>query len=141
MLFRLFAAIVIFAIALIGTACGNVLRVTLDKNYRKKYITPDTDDLIITGVLSNGLAAAVIALITGSRRLWCAFISGAILTFIFGDRLDRNPDELLDLFKAKQTEDTSGTEDSEQSKPETNGTAHPSESMPTNGVTPSEVES
>lgn len=140
MLFRLFAAIAIFVVALIGTACGNVLRVTLDKNYRKKYITPDTDDLIITGVISNGLIGVVIALLTGGRRLWCAFISGAILTFVFGDRLDRNPDELLGLLKSEQTEDTE-EETSEQPKTETNGTAHPSDTVPQNGVTPSEVES
>jgi hypothetical protein len=140
MLFRLFAAIAIFVFALIGTAVGNVLRVTLDKKYRKKYITPDTDDLIITGVISNGLIAVVIALLTGGRRLWCAFISGAILTFVFGDRLDQNPDELLGLFKSEQTEDAE-EETSEQTKLETNGTAHPSETIPTHDVTPTEAES
>jgi len=139
MLFRLFAAIAIFVFALIGTACGNVLRVTLDKKYREKYITPNTDDLIITGVLSNGLIATVIALLTGSRRLWCAFVSGAILTAIFGDRLDRNPDELLSLIKP--TGDAAAQEDIEQTKPETNGTAHPSDTLPTNGVSSSEIES
>lgn len=86
MLFRLFAAITVFIFALIGTACGNVLRVALDKKYRQKYITPDTDDLIITGVLSNGLIATVIALLTGSRRIWCAFVTGTLLTVVLGDR-------------------------------------------------------
>lgn len=136
MLFRLLAAIIVFAFALIGTACGNVLRVTLDKKYREKYITPDTDDLIITGVLSNGLIATAIALLTGSRRLWCAFIGGTLLTLAFGDRLDRNPDELLSLIKPKQKEEDAP----EQNKSETNGTAHPSNLMPTTDVTPSEAD-
>lgn len=140
MLFRLFAAIVIFVFALIGTACGNVLRVTLDKKYRDKYITPDTDDLIITGVVSNGLIALVIALFTGGHRLWCAFVSGAILTFVFGDRLDREPNELLGLLKSGQKGDTE-EEPQQQSKTETNGTAHPSETLPTSDATPTEAES
>lgn len=126
MLFRLLAAIIVFAFALIGTACGNVLRVTLDKKYREKYITPDTDDLIITGVLSNGLIATAIALLTGSRRLWCAFIGGTLLTLAFGDRLDRNPDELLSLIKPKQKENDTP----EPRKAETNGTAHPVDKAP-----------
>ena len=137
MLFRLFAAIIVFVFALIGTACGNVLRVALDKKYRQKYITPDTDDLIITGVLSNGLIATAIALLTGSRRPWCAFVAGTIITVILGDRLDRNPDELLSLIKP--TDETS-PKDTEQSKPETNGTVHPSDTVPTNGITPTEAE-
>lgn len=137
MLFRLLSAIVVFIFALIGTACGNVLRVALDKNYREKYVTPDTDDLIITGVLSTGLIATVIALLTGRRCLWGAFIGGTILTVIFGDRLDRNPEELLAPFTSAQTKDTPETQPSNQTQ---NGTAHPSESAPTNGVTPTEAE-
>jgi predicted membrane protein len=140
MLFRLFAGVAIFISALLGTACGNVLRVALDKKYRQKYITPDTDDLIVTGVVSNGLIAAVIAFFTGSRRLWCAFIGGALLTFVFGDRLDRNPDEFFALIKPKQRDHTSKEEDSGQSMTEKNGTTPTPEAMGTNGATPSEGE-
>lgn len=132
MLFRLLSAIVVFVFALIGTACGNVLRVALDKKYREKYVTPDTDDLIITGVLSNGAIATVIAILTGSRRLWGAFVGGTILTLILGDRLDRNPDELLRLIKPKSADDTE-SKTTEQKSADTNGTAHPQEAMPTNG--------
>ncbi|MDA0710576.1 MAG: hypothetical protein O3B73_10260 [bacterium] len=105
MLFRLIAAAGVFLCALAGTAFGNVARVSLDKKYRQKYITPDTEDLIITGVVSNGLISTAIALLTGSRRLWCAFLGGALITFVFGDRLDRHPEDLLSSWRAKHAPD------------------------------------
>lgn len=90
MIFRLFSIILLIAFALIGTVAGNALRMLFDKPYRKRHRTPDTDDLIITVVISNSLIAAAIALFSGARFI-TAFIGGAVLTVILGDRLDREP--------------------------------------------------
>ncbi len=90
MIFRLFSIILLIAFALIGTAAGNALRMLFDKPYRKRHRTPDTDDLIITAVISNSLIAAAIAFFSGARFI-TAFIGGAVLTVILGDRLDREP--------------------------------------------------
>ena len=90
MIFRLFSIILLIAFALIGTVAGNTLRMLFDKPYRKRHRTPDTDDLIITAVISNSLIAAAIAFFSGARFI-TAFIGGAVLTVILGDRLDREP--------------------------------------------------
>ena len=90
MIFRLFSIILLIAFALIGTVAGNALRMLFDKPYRKRHRTPDTDDLIITAVISNSLIAAAIAFFSGARFI-TAFIGGAVLTVILGDRLDREP--------------------------------------------------
>ena len=90
MIFRLFSIILLIAFALIGTVAGNALRMLFDKPYRKRHRTPDTDDLIITAVISNSLIAAAIALFSGARFI-TAFVGGAVLTVILGDRLDREP--------------------------------------------------
>lgn len=90
MIFRLFSIILLIAFALIGTAVGNTLRMLFDKPYRKRHRTPETDDLIITAVISNSLIAAAIALFSGARFI-TAFVGGAVLTVILGDRLDRDP--------------------------------------------------
>ncbi len=90
MIFRLFSIILLIAFALIGTATGSALRMLFDKPYRKRHRTPDTDDLIITAVISNSLIAAAIALFSGARFI-TAFVGGAVLTVILGDRLDREP--------------------------------------------------
>ena len=99
MIFRLFSIILIIAFALIGTVAGNALRMLCDKPYRERHSTPDTDDLIITAVISNSLIAAAIALFSGARFI-TAFVGGAVLTVILGDRLDREPfGETLSLEK------------------------------------------
>ena len=90
MIFRLFSIILLIAFALIGTVAGNALRMLFDKPYRKRHRTPDTDDLIITAVISNSLIAAAIAFFSGARFI-TAFIGGVVLTAILGDRLDREP--------------------------------------------------
>lgn len=90
MISRLFSIILLIAFALIGTVAGNALRLLFDKPYRKRHRTPDTDDLIITAVISNSLIAAAIALFSGARFI-TAFVGGAVLTVILGDRLDREP--------------------------------------------------
>ncbi len=90
MIFRLFSIILLIAFALIGTVAGNALRMLFDKPYRKRHRTPDTDDLIITAVISNSLIAAAIALFSGARFI-TAFVGGAVLTVILGDRLDQEP--------------------------------------------------
>ena len=90
MIFRLFSIILLIAFALIGTVAGNALRMLFDKPYRKHHRTPDTDDLIITAVISNSLIAAAIAFFSGARFI-TAFVGGAVLTVILGDRLDREP--------------------------------------------------
>lgn len=90
MIFRLFSIILLIAFALIGTVAGNALRMLFDKPYRKRHRTPETDDLIITAVISNSLIAAAIALFSGARFI-TAFVGGAVLTVILGDRLDREP--------------------------------------------------
>lgn len=90
MIFRLFSIILLIAFALIGTVAGNALRMLFDKPYRKRHRTPDTDDLIITAVISNSLIAAAIAFFSGARFI-TAFVGGAVLTVILGDRLDREP--------------------------------------------------
>ena len=90
MIFRLFSIILLIAFALIGTVAGNALRMLFDKPYRKRQRTPETDDLIITAVISNSLIAAAIALFSGARFI-TAFIGGTVLTVILGDRLDREP--------------------------------------------------
>ena len=90
MIFRLFSIILLIAFALIGTVAGNALRMLFDKPYRKRHRTPDTDDLIITAVISNSLIAAAIAFFSGARFI-TAFIGGAVLTVILGDRLDHEP--------------------------------------------------
>lgn len=138
MIFRLFAAFIVFSFALIGTACGNVLRATLDRKYRKTYMTPDTDDLIMTGVLSNSIIASVIAIFTGSRRLWCAIVGGTVLTFMFGDRFDRNPEELTNIFKSEKAKSFS-TPQQKSPKP-TNGTAPSPQPSPTSEMATPEIE-
>ena len=90
MISRLFSIILLIAFALIGTVAGNALRMLFDKPYRKRHRTPETDDLIITAVISNSLVAAAIALFSGARFI-TAFVGGAVLTVILGDRLDREP--------------------------------------------------
>ena len=90
MIFRLFSTILLIIFALIGTVAGNALRMLFDKPYRKRHSTPDTDDLIITAVISNSLIAAAIAFFSGARFI-TAFVGGAVLTVILGDRLDREP--------------------------------------------------
>ena len=87
---RLFSTILLIAFALLGTVAGNALRLLCDKTYRKRHSTPDTDDLIITAVISNSLIAAAIAFFSGARFI-TAFVGGAVLTVILGDRLDREP--------------------------------------------------
>ena len=121
MILRLLFALITFAFALLGTALGNLMRVFVDSKYRARYVMPDTDDLIITGVLSNGLIATLIAALTGRRRLWCAVVSGAVLTLFLGDRLDQN----LSL--------SSG----QNGRPAEPKTVSP-ETVPTNGVNPAE---
>ena len=86
---RLFSTILLIAFALLGTVAGNALRLLCDKTY-KRHSTPDTDDLIITAVISNSLIAAAIAFFSGARFI-TAFVGGAVLTIILGDRLDREP--------------------------------------------------
>ncbi len=88
MILRLLAVGLMFVLALIGTALGNVVRTFIDKEQRARYTTPNTEDLIITGVLSNSLIAVLIAILTGGRRLWGAFIGGVVLTLVLGDQLD-----------------------------------------------------
>ena len=92
MIFRLFSTILLVIFALLGTAVGNALRMLFDKPYRTRHRTSDTDDLMITAVISNGLIAAAIALFSGARFM-TAFVGGAVLTAILGDRLDRDPFE------------------------------------------------
>ena len=124
MIFRLFSFVFLIVFALVGTVAGNALRMALDKNYRKRYSTPDTGDLIITGVLSNSIIAAAIALFSGAR-LFTALIGGAVLTALLGDRLDRDPFQWT------------LSEEDPRKKPET---LLP-ESIPTNGInTPSDRE-
>lgn len=117
MIFRLFSTVFLVIFALFGTVAGNALRMALDKNYRKRYSTPDTGDLIITGVLSNSIIAAVIALFSGAR-LFTALVGGTVLTVSLGDRLDREPFQWM------------FTEDQTEEKP----TSRLPESIPTNGV-------
>ena len=86
---RLFSTILLIAFALLGTVAGNALRLLCDKTY-KRHRTPEPDDSIITAVISNSLIAAAIALFSGARFI-TAFVGGAVLTIILGDRLDREP--------------------------------------------------
>ena len=105
MIFRLFSIILLIAFALIGTVAGNALRMLCDKPYRERHNTPDTDDLIITAVISNSLIAAAIAFFSGARFI-TAFVGGAVLTIILGDRLDREPfQETLSLEKEEEDEE------------------------------------
>ena len=89
MIFRLFSTILLIAFALLGTVAGNALRMLFDKTY-KRHSTSEPDDLIITAVISNSLIAAAIAFFSGARFI-TAFVGGAVLTVILGDRLDREP--------------------------------------------------
>ena len=98
MIFRLFSTILLVIFALLGTVAGNALRMLCDKTY-KRHRTSDTDGLIITAVISNSLIAAAIAFFSGARFI-TAFVGGAVLTAILGDRLDRAPfQETLSLEK------------------------------------------
>ncbi len=90
MIFRLFSTILLIIFALIGTVAGNALRMLFDKPYRKRHSTSDTDDFMVTAVISNSLIAAAIAFFSGARFI-TAFVGGAVLTVILGDRLDRDP--------------------------------------------------
>ena len=90
MIFRLFSLILLIIFALIGTVAGNALRMLFDKPYRNRHSTSDTDDFMITAVISNSLIAAAIAFFSGARFI-TAFVGGAVLTVILGDRLDRDP--------------------------------------------------
>ena len=89
MIFRLFSIILLVIFALLGTVAGNALRMLFDKTY-KRHRTSDPDDFIITAVISNSLIAAAIAFFSGARFI-TAFVGGAVLTVILGDRLDREP--------------------------------------------------
>ena len=98
MIFRLFSTILLVIFALLGTVAGNALRMLCDKTY-KRHRTSDPDGLIITAVISNSLIAAAIAFFSGARFI-TAFVGGAVLTAILGDRLDRAPfQETLSLEK------------------------------------------
>ena len=110
MILRLLAIGITFVFALVGTAVGNVMRTLLDKEQRARYTTPDTKDIIITCVLSNSIIATLIAVLTGGRRLWGAFIGGAVLTLILGDQFDRK--SLLPIHKPAENGKA------EQSEPE-----------------------
>ena len=90
MIFRLFSMILLIIFALIGTVAGNALRMLFDKPYRNRHSTSDTDDFMTTAVISNSLIAAAIAFFSGARFI-TAFVGGAVLTVILGDRLDRDP--------------------------------------------------
>ncbi len=98
MIFRLFSIILLVIFALIGTVAGNALRMLFDKTYKRRS-TSEPDDLIITAVISNSLIAAAIAFFSGARFI-TAFVGGAVLTVILGDRLDHEPfQETLSLEK------------------------------------------
>ena len=87
---KLLLSIGIFLIALVGTIAGNLIMLVLgDPKGRSKALNPDTGELTITGVLTNGIIATLIALLVGMRRLRCAFLNGLALTVLLGDRLDR----------------------------------------------------
>ncbi len=91
MIFQLFTAVFIFGIAIVGTMVGNVLRLIFIPKQRQRYTAPGSNELIITGVLSNGLLAGLIALLSGKRHFWGAFVGGVVLTLILGNRLDQKP--------------------------------------------------
>lgn len=107
MISNLFSSVFVFGIALLGTAVGNVLRVILIPKQRKRYTRPNTNELIITGVVSNGVIAALIAMLTGGRRFWGAFVGGVVLTLILGDRMEQEPFGLPISMKKSSSNGTS----------------------------------
>lgn len=80
--------------AFAGTVVGNLARLSLIAWREGELSGPDEfesqdDEIVVTGVLTNTALAWLGSLFSGPQRPLNAFLSGALLSVLFGDQLDR----------------------------------------------------
>ena len=95
---RIFKTLMVMAASLAGTTLGNGLRLltTQDPRMPQRSLSELDEDLVVDGVLGNTLVVFLGSRLAGKRRTLFAFVSGALLSFFTGNRVEREASKIVE---------------------------------------------
>jgi hypothetical protein len=95
---RNFKTLMVMAASLAGTTLGNGVRLLTIKDPRmeQRGLSELNEDLVVDGVLANTLVVFLASRLAGKRRTLFAFMSGALLSFLTGNRVEREASKIVE---------------------------------------------